>query len=210
MKTKLLSLMIVVVLLISLLPIAVFAAAPVEYTIDVRNRTGAPVEFNYRGADGILHWVTVPEGVSSLTLMEGVYSYWVDPVCGHIAGEINLSQQRQILWITCDNAVPTVKLAVPVKTKPASTYVGGTCVDQGGDYGIWYTWSGGTYLEFWTEANWDPSGATWDQVWYWMVDPVGWAQNETNGNNDGPGYCGTYTGTPPAIYFDSYSFPPTP
>lgn len=121
MKKKIIGLMILVMLLS--VTSTVFAAGPAEYTIDVRNRTGAPVELNYRGADGISHWVTVSEGVSSLTLTEGVYSYWADPKCGHIAGTMNLSQQRQILWISCDDAVPSM---IVTKTEHKKKNGGGT------------------------------------------------------------------------------------
>ena len=59
------------VLVIALIPVTALASRPREaITIDVRNRTGAPVEFNYRGEDGITRWVTIPKGVSSLTLTD--------------------------------------------------------------------------------------------------------------------------------------------
>lgn len=112
MKTKIVGILMLVVMLLSTTSV-VFAAEVAEYTIDVRNRTGAAVELNYRGADGILRWVTIPEGVSSLTLNEGVYSYWASTSCGNIAGDMNVSQQRQILWVTCDEAVPALQILVP-------------------------------------------------------------------------------------------------
>lgn len=148
MKTKLFPFLIVVVLLIAAFPASVFAAEQVEYTIDVRNRTGAPVELNYRGADGIIHWVTVPEGVSSLSLMEGVYSYWADPVCGHIAGDFNLSQQRQILWISCDDLVPSLEVSVP------ATSAAGSC----GSVGMIpaYTWMEGDGDDWFETLNMYP------------------------------------------------------
>lgn len=140
MKTKLLTILVLLTLLISLLPISVFAAAPGEFTIDVRNRTGSSVEFNYRGSDGILHWVSVPVGVSSLTLVEDVYSYWADPNCGHIAGNINVNQQRQILWITCGSTLPVVVLTRPHKANP--------CEDWG-VYGVGDGWVLFASITFW-------------------------------------------------------------
>jgi YD repeat-containing protein len=94
----------------------VFAAGPVEYTIDVRNRTGQTVELNYTGADQVIHQVSIAKGVSSLTIPEGVYSYWASLKCGNISGSINLSQQAQILWLTCDSAAPSVKTTGPKNT----------------------------------------------------------------------------------------------
>ena len=101
------------------------AANAKQYTIDVRNRTGLPVELNYKTTDGILHMVTVPSGVSSLTLFQGVYQYWADPKCGHIAGTFNLTQQRQILWIQCDADIPSLELVKRHKVNHlrASPYV---------------------------------------------------------------------------------------
>lgn len=94
-----------------------YAAGPVEYTIDLRNHTGQPVEFNYTGADGITHTKTVEAGVTKFDIFEGTYSYWADPSCGHISGTINISQQRQVLWITCDSGEANV---VVTKTMPGT------------------------------------------------------------------------------------------
>jgi YD repeat-containing protein len=115
MKKVLFTILMVAALLIGLTG-TVFAAGPVEYTIDVRNRTGQSVELNYTGADQVIHQVSIAKGVSSLTIPEGVYSYWASLKCGNISGSINLSQQAQILWLTCDTAAPSVKTTGPQNT----------------------------------------------------------------------------------------------
>ena len=112
MKKMLFTAVILVVLLTSLVG-TVFAAGPVDFTIDVRNRTGAEVAFNYTGADGVHHTTSIPAGISKLTLTEGVYQYWASPSCGNIAGSINLTQQHQTLWIDCSGVKAAMKLTKP-------------------------------------------------------------------------------------------------
>ena len=117
MKKVLFSILTVAALLIGMTG-TVFAAGPVEYTIDVRNRTGQSVELNYTGADQVIHTTAIPAGVTTLTLKEGTYGYWADPKCGHISGSMNISQQSSILWISCDASVPALKITK--STGPAS------------------------------------------------------------------------------------------
>ena len=110
MKRTILSIAVLSVLMILFFTGAALAAKPGTFTIDVRNTTGKPVEFNYRGEDGITHWVTLPAGVSQLTIAEGVYSYWADPPCGHVAGTFNLDAALKVLWVSCKADVPGVNL----------------------------------------------------------------------------------------------------
>ena len=120
MKKIVFTAMIIAALLIGITG-TVFAKVPAEYTIDVRNRTGAPVQFNYRGADGINHWATIPAGVTSLTLTQGVYAYWADPKCGHIAGNVNIDAQNKTLWIGCESAHPFVVATFIRKSSSSSS-----------------------------------------------------------------------------------------
>jgi YD repeat-containing protein len=137
MKKVLFSILTVAALLIGMTG-TVFAAGPVEYTIDVRNRTGQSVELNYTGADQVIHQVSIAKGVSSLTIPEGVYSYWASLKCGNIAGSINLSQQAQILWLTCDSAAPSVKTTGP-KEVASLRYL--SCYNGPGQYEVpLYDW----------------------------------------------------------------------
>ena len=112
MKKVFLTLLIVATLMLSV-TITAFAAGPVEYTIDVRNRTGQSVEFNYTTSDGNIHTTTIPAGVNKITLPEGIYSFWADPKCGHIAGAMNLNQSNQILWVSCESEKPVTALGKP-------------------------------------------------------------------------------------------------
>ncbi len=123
---------------------SVFAKGPAEFTIDVRNRTGTPVQFNYRGADGIDHWATIPVGVSSLTLAQGVYAYWADPKCGHIAGRVNVDTQNKTLLIGCESAHPLV-VATFIRNDPCA------------DWGI-FLFS----TQFFSYTNWTGTQENWD------------------------------------------------
>ncbi len=89
------------VLLALALPASVFAAAPGFFTYMVRNHSGQAVQFNYRGEDGVTHWVELPEGVSELRLAEGQTDYWADPACGHVAGSLNVDAPNKIVWVEC-------------------------------------------------------------------------------------------------------------
>ena len=145
MKKIIFTAMIIAALLIGITG-TVFAKGPAEYTIDVRNRTGAPVQFNYRGADGINHWATIPAGVTSLTLTQGVYAYWADPKCGHIAGNVNIDAQNKTLWIGCESAHPFVVATFIRKSSSCS------------DWGVFNPHDG----YFFSETNWVEGSDAWD------------------------------------------------
>lgn len=139
-----------VLLLISLLPTSVFAAGPVEYTIDVRNRTGEAVELSYTGSDNITHFVKIGAGVTSLTINEGVYSYFASPKCGNIAGQMNISQQRQTLWISCDDANPSLSVTKTNKKSASCDPTSLTIYDDQTSGDIWVLLSCS-----WSLAEWE-------------------------------------------------------
>ena len=56
------------------LPAGVFAANPAMFDVYRRNRTGEVLQFNYRGADGILHWAMIPAWVTVLSTEQGLYT----------------------------------------------------------------------------------------------------------------------------------------
>lgn len=149
MKKSIYLLLIVLVLLTSTFT-STLAKAPQELSISVHNRTGASVQFNYTGTDQIIHWATIPTGVSTLTLDQDVYQYWADPQCGHIAGSLNLDTSNKILWLTCDDATPAVFL-----TKPDAS-----CPDQGFYVG---------YLErFYSMTFWQGTlNSYYDELVFW-------------------------------------------
>ena len=193
MKKGFVSTLLLAALLISITGSA-FAAGPVEYTIDVRNHTGQPVEFNYTGADGVVHTTSIPAGVSKLTLLEGTYNYWAAPKCGSVAGSINLSQQHQTLWIDCEDAAPVVSNALP-KPVGGGGYVFIRCangVDGAFEYNF-YDWGEGDWGVFGTfcyaSAPADGYGE-WANIWgngedYWYLYMPTGISNSSYGNCPG-------------------------
>ena len=202
MNKTLFTLLTLALLLISITGSAL-AAGPSEFTIDVRNHTGAPVEFNYTGADGVHHTTTIPAGVTSLTLMEGVYNFWADPSCGHVAGSININQQRQILMIDC-GAAQTVGLGY---IKPKSGVVFYQCLNGGsGPYEYnFYDWNDnyddwGVYGTFcYAVAPTDGDGEFSN---IWGDGETYWYQYMSSGINSGPyGNCPGWSDFGPAFYY---------
>lgn len=97
---KYLSVIIVLVLLMTLIPVNAFAAAPQDLDLKVRNQTGVPVEMRLTGADGVPLFVTLPAGSSTLTLTEGVYEYYAVLPCGVASGSWNVNVVK-ILYLSC-------------------------------------------------------------------------------------------------------------
>ena len=95
------NLVLILAFVFATLPQAVFAKGEQSVELSVRNLTKQTIELAYKGADGVQHWAHVPAGISSLTLPEGVYSYWADPACGHVAGTINFNKANTHLWVQC-------------------------------------------------------------------------------------------------------------
>lgn len=181
MKTKLFSLLIIVMLLVTAIPASVFAAAPQDLTLHVRNRTGVAVELNLQDANGNISFYTVAEGVSEMTLTEGVYSYWADLPCGHIAGTWNVNVVKT-LFLSCDNAMPTVYLTRIQK--------GGTCmlgayvtITQVGDHspavGTWF---------FSEEFSQTPAQEMYDEIYADLNDA---------GTDEGSTWIGCWDGSTP-------------
>ena len=193
MKKTLISLLLVAALMLGITGSA-FAAGPAEYTIDVRNRTGQSVEFNYTGADGILHTTSIPAGTSKLTLLEGTYNYWAAPKCGSVAGTFNVSQQRQTLWIDCDDSTPSVDVASPQgKAGPGVVFF--RCLNGGsGAYEYnFYDWGDGDWGIFGTfcyDSVPTEGYGEWANIWedgenYWYLYMPTGINDSGYGNCDG-------------------------
>lgn len=110
MRNKLM-LLVVVVLVIAMLPVGVFAGKPAELDLKVYNRTETPVSVQLTDANGALSWLEIPVGVSSVTLTEGIYEYYVVTSCGTLGGRWNVNVVKD-LFIKCEEnaAVPEVSL----------------------------------------------------------------------------------------------------
>ena len=117
---RLLYVSMIMVLAVTLLPMSVFAAAPAELDLKVRNQTGVEVEIRLTGADGVPMFVTLPAGTSTLTLTEGIYEYYVNLPCGVATGTWNVNVVK-ILYLSCSHDMANAML---VKSMKACEYWG--------------------------------------------------------------------------------------
>jgi len=99
----------IVVLVLTLLPARVFAAAPQNLDLKVRNQTGGEVELRVTGTDGVPKYFSLPAGTSTLTLTEGVYEYYAILPCGFAAGTWNVNVVK-ILYLSCSHDMVNVLL----------------------------------------------------------------------------------------------------
>ena len=118
---RLLYVSVILVLALSLLPISVFAAAPAELDLKVRNQTGVEVEIRLTGPDGVPMFVTLPAGTSTLTLTEGIYEYYVNLPCGVATGTWNVNVVK-ILYLSCSHGMANALL---IKSMKVCEYWGG-------------------------------------------------------------------------------------
>lgn len=103
------SLLTIVVLILTLLPINAFAAEPAELDLRVYNRTGDPVSVRLTTGDEAPIYLEFPDGVSEVTLTEGIYEYYIITSCGTQVGLWNVNVVKELL-IKCTGAVPEVSL----------------------------------------------------------------------------------------------------
>lgn len=96
MKKKFVLSFVIALLLISLIPVSAFAAAPADLKVFVRNTTGAEVDLRLTDANGDYIWLTIPAGVSEVELMEGKYEYYAVTNCGTQFGQWNLNVSKQL------------------------------------------------------------------------------------------------------------------
>lgn len=100
---------VIVLLVLTLLPVSVFAAEPAELDLRVYNRTEGPVSVRLTAADGTLQYLELPVGVSELTLTEGIYEYYVVTSCGTQVGQWNVNVVKELL-IKCSEDVLELSL----------------------------------------------------------------------------------------------------
>lgn len=100
MKSRVLLVAIVLILIISLFPIAAFAAAPADVKVNVRNQTAGLVQLSLTDADGNVSFKTLEMGTSSFEITEGIYTYYASTPCGAMAGEWNLNVNKT-LYLVC-------------------------------------------------------------------------------------------------------------
>ena len=100
MKKNMIVILVVLALLISVLPTTtVFAknGNGKKYTIEIRNRTGAPVSLILTDAKGLSSQLyTYQDGMWNITLGTGWYSYRASTACGAVSGMFNLDHRKTI------------------------------------------------------------------------------------------------------------------
>lgn len=105
------SFLFVFVLIISMLPISVFAGGPVELDVRVYNRTGAPISLKLTSlADGAISWVQLPANESIMALTEGKYEYYAVTKCGTQFGIWNVNVVKELL-LKCEDDKPAISLS---------------------------------------------------------------------------------------------------
>lgn len=109
MKPKFFIMIVVLSLITALLPVSVFAAAPKEVTLNIRNSSGTPVELSLVNASGSTQFFTIEPGVSALTLTEGVYTFWLSLPSGNYSGRWNVNVTKT-LFISKTGALGLVKM----------------------------------------------------------------------------------------------------
>jgi hypothetical protein len=68
-----------------------------NFTIEIRNRTGAPVSFILTDVKrGSSQLYTYQDGMWNITLRTGWYSYRASTACGAVSGMFNLDHRRTI------------------------------------------------------------------------------------------------------------------
>ena len=147
MNKKFFLILVLVAILAAALPMAALAGKQQTFEVSVRNRTGAAAEVRVTSANGKVSMMRVPAGYSTISLAQGVYSYWVSSACGNSAGSWNLNVDK-ILWIDCG----VFGNAAWVAGRGHGTPTG--CSDTGW-YINWEPLLGHDHWAFFTETYWD-------------------------------------------------------
>ena len=110
MKNKVVVWFVLAALLVSLVPVSVFAAEPMELKVFVRNSTGGVVDLRLTDANGDFHYMTLDPGVYEVELMEGKYEYYAVTTCGVQVGVWNLNVSKELM-ISCDGGMLSMDLS---------------------------------------------------------------------------------------------------
>lgn len=80
----------------------VLAGEPMTFELEFRNRTGAVVSLDMVDANGNHIYTEVPEGVSTLDVLEGKYNYYANTACGVEVGVWNMNVKKVAIF-KCDD-----------------------------------------------------------------------------------------------------------
>ena len=181
-----------IIVLVSMLPLAAGAGKPAQLELNIRNQTGAVVSLDLVDANGNHIYKTLEEGVFPITLTEGIYTYYASLPCGNVSGQWNINVVKT-LYLSCKQSVPAIGLQ---RMQGASSSVLMECYIL--------PWDGGNYLELWDGPNWVVNGGlTWDELVAGITDWETWS-----GGASGPSGAPYLVdcNNPPAYdwYFNSY------
>jgi len=109
MKRTFLTTLVLIALFVIVVPGSVFAAAPADVTVYIRNQTAGQVNLSLTlpGEDPIFK--TLETGTSSFEITEGTYEYYASTPCGNISGQWNFTTNRT-LFLTCKSGAPVNSL----------------------------------------------------------------------------------------------------
>ncbi len=115
MKKSFVSIVLLIVLMASLFPSAVFAKdelvkAPQVVSVDVYNHSGSALTVLLTNKNtGTSEYLQLETGVTMQELVQGTYDYTVTTPCGLETGTWNVTQGRE-LFITCSGGSPSIIL----------------------------------------------------------------------------------------------------
>ena len=135
MKMNMVRFMILIALLVAALPAAVFAAAPSEVGIDVRNRTGGTASLRLTLPNEAPLYLNFQDGTSSFSVPNGVYDFYLSAPCGNLAGQLNFNIAKT-MFIDCTPSGPSVGLSRPTPPCDMGLYVIGSPYING----VFYSW----------------------------------------------------------------------
>jgi hypothetical protein len=166
-----------IIVLVSMLPLAAGAGKPAQLELNIRNQTGAVVSLDLVDANGNHIYKTLEEGVFPITLTEGIYTYYASLPCGNVSGQWNINVVKT-LYLSCKQSVPAIGL-----NKVVTRATGGAVLQC-----FMLSWSQSVdHMEFWDGLNWDTSdgGSEWVDVFNLISDWQNWSANEGD-LNGGP------------------------
>ncbi len=131
-------------------PGTALAKAPVEVDLRIRNRTGGVVELKLVDANGNASWFRFEPGQTTVSLPEGIYSYYASTDCGNYSGILNLNVTKELMFFACGGD----ELGL-MSWRPS--YGTGTAC---GVYEWWHSWNG-------EEGHWHPGGPSEESDGEW-------------------------------------------
>lgn len=109
MKRSFLTSLVLIALFVTMVPGTVFAAAPADVIVFIRNQTGGQVNLSLTLPGGFPIYKTLDAGTSQFGITEGTYTYYASTPCGNSSGQWNLTVNKTLL-LSCNSGSPTASL----------------------------------------------------------------------------------------------------